>query len=187
MTHDMLSPMTAEQLFALPSDGQKHELIAGELIVMSPAGSEHGIVIGNITAFIAPHVVEKKLGRIFGAESGFLIRRNPDTVRAPDVAFVTRERLERLGVPRSYWPGAPDLAVEVVSPSDRTDEVEEKVKVWLAAGCQEVWVASPMLRTVTLYRSLTEIELFVSTQSIDSSRVLPELRLAVADVFGGLK
>jgi Uma2 family endonuclease len=187
MTHDMLSPMTAEQLFALPSDGRRRELVKGELRMMSPAGSEHGAVIFKLTALLGSYLAESPLGEAFGAETGFLISRDPDTVRAPDIAFVTAERIAESGLPKSFWPGVPDLAIEVVSPSERIDDVEEKVKLWLTSGCREVWVVSPVLRTVTLYRSLTEIEIYAGTQTVDGSLVLPELRCPLSKVFAGLK
>lgn len=187
MTHDMLPLMTAEQLFALPDDGQRRELVMGELKMMSPAGSEHGAVIFKLSTLLGSYLTDSPVGEAFGAETGFLISRNPDTVRAPDIAFVSAERIAEFGLPKTFWPGVPDLAIEVVSPSDRTDDVEEKVKLWLTSGCREVWVVSPVLRTVTLYHSLTEIDIYAGTQTVDGSRVLPELSCPLIRIFAGLK
>ncbi|HEX8353452.1 MAG TPA: Uma2 family endonuclease, partial [Pyrinomonadaceae bacterium] len=113
-----LQRSTASELFVMPHDGSRYELVKGELRKMSPSGSEHGAIIINISVLLAQHVKSKKLGVCFGAETGFKIAADPDTVRAPDVAFVRRERIPESGIPKKFWPGAPDLAVEVLSPGD---------------------------------------------------------------------
>ena len=101
---------------------------------MAPAGSEHGEVASDINASLNLYVKANGLGRTYAAETGFFLGTDPDHVRAPDVAFVRRERTEAIGRPDGYWPEAPDLAIEVVSPNDRYTEVDEKVADWLAAG-----------------------------------------------------
>src|SRR5882724_10950500 len=115
----------------MPDDGYRYELVEGELIRMAPAGAEHGKVTVKITTPLSVHVDANNLGTVYAAETGFIIRQNPDTVRAPDVAFVSRERIESAGVIKSYTIGAPDLAVEVISPGDTVREVEKKVREWL--------------------------------------------------------
>ncbi len=117
---------------------------------MSPAGGEHGAVIGTLFLLLGNFVRQNGLGVVFGAETGFLIERAPDTVRAPDIAFVSRKRIPPDGIPRSYVPGAPDLAVEVVSPGDTVREVDDKVADWLNAGSEAVWVVNPRWKTVTV-------------------------------------
>ena len=117
---------TAEQLLQLPRGKMRYELVKGELLTMSPSGSEHGVVTIQLSALIAQFVAATGAGLPFGAETGFLIERNPDTVRAPDFAFIRRERIPPGGLPKGYWPGAPDLAVEVVSPNDTAREVDDK-------------------------------------------------------------
>ena len=107
--------MTADELLRLPDDGLRHELVAGELRTMAPGGGEHGWVTINLAVPLAQHVRAHDLGVVFAAETGFLLAQEPDLVRAPDVAFVCRERVDAVGRVRGYWPGAPDLAVEVVS------------------------------------------------------------------------
>src|SRR5574341_1913574 len=107
---------------------------------MPPTGIQHGHIAGLLTQRLTAHVRTHNLGVVCTAEAGFRLAQHPDTVRAPDVAFIARERISAEGVPTGYWPGAPDLAVEIVSPSDRFDDVIEKVAEYLAAGTQLVWV-----------------------------------------------
>ena len=133
-----LQRSTASELFEMPDDGFRYELVKGELRRMSPSGGEHGATVVNITLLLGQHVKADKLGICFGAETGFKIASDPDTVRAPDVAFIRRERIPESGLPRKFWPGAPDLAVEVLSPGDTRREVDEKVADWLEAGARGV-------------------------------------------------
>src|SRR5438552_8564478 len=119
--------MTAEELFLIPSDDSKSELVNGMLIRMPPTGGLHGKVSVRVGAVLDAYVRSHHLGTVAGAECGFILRRGPDTVRAPDAAFIATEKIPQTGVPESFWPLAPDLAVEVVSPSDRAGEIQEKV------------------------------------------------------------
>jgi Uma2 family endonuclease len=167
----------------MPDDGYRYELVEGELIRMAPAGAEHGKVTVKITTPLSVHVDANNLGTVYAAETGFIIRQNPDTVRAPDVAFVSRERIESAGVIKSYTIGAPDLAVEVISPGDTVREVEKKVREWLEAGTRMVLVVSPILRTITVYRSLTDIVVLTEKDTLDGDDVVPGFCIAVADVF----
>src|ERR1700737_1433534 len=109
---------TAEDLWNLPDDGFRHELVKGELRMMVPPGAEHGRVAATVAALLFVHARQTDAGVTFAAETGFLLARDPDPVRAPDAAFVARERAEAVGRTEKYWPGAPDLAVEVISPGD---------------------------------------------------------------------
>ena len=143
--------MTADQLLALPNDGYRYELVRGELRKMPPAGFEHGELSLDIGTSLSVYVKAHNLGKACGAETGFLIGSNPDHVLAPDAAFVRRERVEAIGGRvTGYFPGPPDLAVEVISPHDRYTDVEEKVADWLAAGVQLVILVNPRNRSVTL-------------------------------------
>jgi len=177
------SPVTADQLLRMPHDGNRYELIAGELKMMSPAGSEHGFVVVRLTLPLAQHVQEKGMGCVLGAETGFRIAENPDTVRAPDISYVRKTRIPSEGIPESFWPGPPDLAVEVVSPSDTFQQVDEKIKAWLAAGCLAVWVVDPRLRTVTVHRSATEITTCTEKDTLDGGDVVPGFRCPVKKIF----
>lgn len=176
--------MTADELLAMPDDGFCYELIKGELIKVSPPpGHEHGLVAMNLASPLYEYVKNKKLGKVYAAETGFLLEQNPDTVRAPDVAFVRRERFEEAGPIKGYWIGAPDLAVEVLSPSDTVRKVEGKVAHWLESGARTVWIVSPKLHTVTVYRSLTEIEVLTERDMLDGGDVVPGFQLSIADIF----
>jgi Uma2 family endonuclease len=183
MTTD-LNPVTAQQLADMPQDGKRYELIQGELHMMSPSGSEHGRIGVRLTWRIAQHVARQGLGVVFAAETGFLLQTNPDTVRAPDLAFVTKARQTAAGSVEGYWPGAPDLAVEVVSPSDSFSEVEEKALAWLAADTCVVWIVDPRQKHVTVYRGRDDIAVLDCDATLAAPNLLPGWQVRVADVFG---
>jgi Uma2 family endonuclease len=184
MSATLTKPLTADELLAMPDDGHPYELVKGELIRMAPTGHKHGIVTMHLAGPLYRYVKDNNMGAVYGAESGFLISQDPDTVRAPDVAFVRRERIDSAGEVKSYWVGAPDLAAEVVSPGDTVSEVESKVAEWLEAGARIVWVVSPKLRTVTVYRSLTDILTLTAKDKLDGGDVVPGFQIDVAEIFG---
>ena len=174
--------MTADELLRLPDDGQRHELVAGELRTMPPSGAEHGGLAAHVTVVLGQHVRAHGLGRVLAAETGFLLTTNPDTVRAPDVAFISWARATAPPVP-DYQPGPPDLAVEVVSPDDLYTEVEEKVAMWLEHGTQMVIVINPRRRTVAVHRSPTQIRYLTVADTLDGEDVVPGWALPVRDLF----
>jgi Uma2 family endonuclease len=173
--------VTADELLRMPDDGFRYELVQGELRRMSPAGFHHGRLIMNIATPLDHHVRTHKLGVVCAAETGFLLKTDPDTVRAADVAFIRQERIEH--EPEGYWPGAPDLAVELVAPNDLYTEVDEKVTDWLEAGARMVVIINPRKRTVTVYRSLLRIMVLREQDMLDSSDIVPGWTLPVADIF----
>lgn len=175
--------MTAEELLRMPDDGFRCELVKGELRHMPPAGQEHGKITAILTGSLVQHVLARNLGTVYAAETGFRIAADPDTVRAPDVAFIRRERLEETGEGKGFWPGAPDLAIEVISPGDSYAEVEEKVSDWLAAGARMVIVVNPQQRTAKVYRSLTEIAVLTESDTLDGSEVVPGWMMPLKAVF----
>ena len=183
MSATLTKPVTADELLEMPDDGSRYELVKGELIRMAPTGHKHGIVTMRLAAPLYRYVRDHKLGEVYGAESGFVISQDPDTVRAPDVAFVQRERIEKAGEVKSYWLGAPDLAAEVVSPGDTFSEVENKVAEWLEAGARIVWVVSPKLHTVTVYRSLTDIVTLTEKDTLDGGDVVTGFQIKIAEIF----
>jgi Uma2 family endonuclease len=174
---------TADELYAMPSDGSRYELVRGELRKMAPAGHVHGRITINFTTPLDRHVRTQRLGAVYAAETGFKLASEPDVVRAPDVAFVRRERVEAVGDVDGYWPGAPDLAVEVISPRDVYTEVEEKVFDWLEAGARMVVVLNPRKRAVTVYRSLNNIVVLTDADILDCDDIVPGFQLPVSDIF----
>jgi Uma2 family endonuclease len=178
-----LHHITAEQLAALPDDGRRYELVRGELRMMSPAGSEHGRIAANVLLSVAQHVKQKKLGTVYAAETGFLLGTGPDTVRAPDVAFVRKERLDELGPVAGYLPLAPDFVAEVVSPKDSYSQVEEKALAWIEAGVRMVLVVDPVTRTVQVYRSAHNMVSLNCEQRLDAADVVSGWNVPVADFF----
>jgi Uma2 family endonuclease len=171
---------TAEDLLKAGDIG-RCELVRGCLVMMVPAGADHGRLANEIAFRLTAFVRSKGLGIVFGAETGFLLARDPDTVRAPDAAFVRQGRAAP--PPRGYYPGAPDLAVEVVSPDDRPGEVAEKVGDWLGAGTRTVWVVDPRTRTVAVHEPDKPARVIRQTGILRGGRVLRGFELRVREIF----
>ncbi len=180
---DFRGPWTAGELAALPDEGLRHELVAGRLLAEPPASFRHGEVAARIFRSLDRHVRRRALGRVVSAETGFLLARDPDTVRAPDVAFVSRASLARAGTFSGYFPGPPDLAVEVLSPADRPADAHAKAADYLAAGCAAVWIVDPRAREVRVHRTLLRPATFAAAETLDAGDPLPGLRIAVARLF----
>jgi Uma2 family endonuclease len=175
--------LSAEDLLERYSNSQRCELVAGEIRMMSPSSWPHGKVVGNLHGLLWRHVRDNDLGMLFGAETGFIISRNPDTVRAPDVAFISKQNLPTHEIGEGYWPGAPDLAVEVVSPNDRIGEVDEKTQSWLDAGCDFVWIVNPKARTVTIHSSGQSVVVKKAGQSLEGGARLPGFACPLDELF----
>ena len=178
--------MTAEELLRMPDDGMRHELIDGELRTMVPPGGEHGRDGGWITVHLGHYVGVNALGEVFLAETGFILRRDPDRVRAPDFAFIRADRIPAEGIPRGYIPVAPDLLVEVVSPGDTAAEVQEKVEDWLRFGCRAVWVLYPGPRLV-IHRPDGTSRAFGPDDEVDGGDVLPGFRVTLREMLRPFK
>lgn len=183
MSAILTKPITADELLAMPDDGWRYELVKGELVQMAPTGDEHGSITMELATSLNLHVKKLGLGKVYAAETGFKLGSDPDTVRAPDIAFVRREQVEATGMLTGFREGAPDLAVEVLSPSDRIGKIEAKVASWLEAGASMVWVVSPKLHTVTVYRSLTDIVTLTEKDTLDGGDVVPGFQIKVAEIF----
>jgi len=171
---------TAEQLLRATEIG-RCELIRGEFHKLIPPSFEHGRVVINLTVPIGQHVKAHGLGTVVAAETGFMLSREPDTVRAPDIAFLRSTR--PVGPRRGYYPGAPDLAVEVLSPDARPGYVREKIAEWLEAGTLAVWVVDPRTRTVTVHEPGARPTVLGDTDMVRGGALLPGFELAVADGF----
>jgi Uma2 family endonuclease len=174
--------MTAEELLQLGDNGVG-ELIAGEFISMSPAGGAHGRLASRINRIVGDFVEQHALGETFGAETGFIVAHNPDTVRAPDFAFIAKERLSLIGDFDEFIPIAPDLAVEVVSPYDRWTKIEEKVQDYLRAGTRLVWVLNPKTKTIHVYHGFASVVVLMSKGQLEGGEVLPGFSVAVGHLF----
>jgi len=167
------------------TDDQPYELVDGELISMSPTAGEHGGLMASFSRHLGNHVVPNRLGRVFAGDVGFIIGRNPDTVLAPDVAFVRADRLPPDQQQKRFMPLVPDLVVEIVSPSNSPHEIEEKVRRYHEASVPLVWLAYVDERRVVV-RERGEAPRAVGVGEIlDGASVLPGLRLAIADLFQG--
>jgi Uma2 family endonuclease len=174
--------MTAEELLHLNLPNKRTELVRGVLVVREPAGFRHGDVAMAIALEVGNFVRAHKLGRVVAAGTGFHIAHDPDTVRAPDVGFVSSERLPD-PLPLGYAPFAPDLAVEVLSPDDRPGEVLAKVADWLDAGTRLVWIVDPGRRTARVCRTDGSDAVITPDGRLDGEDVLPGFACELASVF----
>jgi Uma2 family endonuclease len=177
------TPTTAADLLAMPDDGWRYELIEGVLHRMSPAGFEHGEIGSTFVRHLGNFVVPRDLGRVVTGETGFFLSRDPETVVAPDAAFVRADRLPPRAERRGYLDLVPDLVVEVVSPNDRPTEVEDKVARYLAAGARLVWVTYPRRRLVRVHAPGRAPQDLSEGDALDGEDVLPGFRLPVDDIF----
>jgi Uma2 family endonuclease len=175
--------VTADELERMPGDGLRRELIRGVVRTMAPGGGPHGRAGGPIHGHLSRFVYDNPVAEILMAETGFLLGRDPDTVRAPDVAVVRVERIPPEGLPRGYVPFPPDLAVEVVSPNDTASEVEEKVDEWLRFGARLVWVAYPTGPRLSVHRADGTTLRLGPDDDVDGGDVLPGFRMKVRDLF----
>jgi Uma2 family endonuclease len=180
--------ITADELLVMPPyDEHGHqcrfELIRGELKVMSLAKPLHGVICSRLNFKLSGFVEEHDLGETFGAETGFRVERDPDSVLGPDVAFVSHGRLAAAENFEKYFPFAPDLAVEVLSPGNTAREINEKVAMYFAAGSRAVWVFDPEKRTAAVYASPSEVRVLNEDERFGGGEVLPGFTLDLAKLF----
>jgi Uma2 family endonuclease len=175
---------TANDLLRISASGhQRYELIRGVLHTMPPAGIEHGDRALRLGAHLQIFVEDHDLGIVVAAETGFYLERDPDTVRAPDAAFIRKDRLSAGPLPSGYFLGAPDLAVEVVSPNDKASEVRDKVQTWLRFGTRLVWLLAAKTRTVTVYRLDGSTQVLTINEILDGEDVVPGFQIPVSRLF----
>lgn len=178
--------VTADELFRMPNNAYRLELIEGEVRQMSPGGGAHGYVGIEIASRLANFARQHDLGCVIGAETGYVIDRHPDTVLAPDVSFLTKQQIAKSGIPDAFYPSAPALVVEVVSPNDTAEEVDDKMRRWFAAGVELGWVIYPKGRTVTVYRGLSDIRVLKGDDTLDGGNVVPGFNCRVGELFAHL-
>jgi Uma2 family endonuclease len=174
--------VTAEELFQYP-DSKYCELVRGVPRVSEPPGGLHGRIAAGIVARLGHHVERLGLGTVLVA-AGYVLRRGPDTVRGPDVSFVSVARLPPDQIPEQFIPGAPDLAVEILSPSSRWSEVEEKIADYFAAGARLVWVVDPGERRVIVRYPDRPPRVVAPGETLEGEDVVPGFALALAELFG---
>ena len=177
-----IRPVTADELFQLPGD-VRCELIEGEIQEMTPAGRPHGRIASRFHGRLEQFVRDKGIGEPYIADAGFRIARNPDTVLVPDVAFVSADREGQAGPGEGYFPGAADMAVEVISPTDRYSEVAAKVQKYLSAGARMVVVIDPPKRAVIVHRSHADVLILKEGDDFDGGDVVPGWTLPVRVLF----
>ena len=175
--------ITADELLGMPDDGKRYELIEGELIEMAPAGFRHTNIGARIIGLLFQHTDKNDLGELMNADGGVFLQRDPDTIRVPDVGFISKERLPPGEGPSGFIEIIPDLVVEVVSPSDRAGQVQAKIEQWIEHGVRLVWVVYPECRSIMVYRSLSEVQVLHEGDTLTGGPVLPGFSCAVSDIF----
>lgn len=186
--------MTAEAFWdfsQMRADAEaRYELVKGELWTMSPTGARHGVIALRLGRLIGNFVAENQLGEVFGAETGFILHRSvsgEDTVLAPDVGFVSHERLPDSAQIEGFVPAAPDLAVEVFSPSQSHTQLMRKVMLYLRYGTRHVWLVDPGYETVSVYAAQSSgtmlTQVYERDGIISGEEVLPGFTIPVAEVF----
>lgn len=181
-SHTTTSLRTAEDLWTFTHNGKSYELVRGELREITSAGYQHGSIGSRLFGFLFQHVSNNELGEVVSIETGFVLTTNPDTVRAPDIAFIAKARLPQSTLEK-FYPSFPDLAVEVISPRDTLIEVEEKVSDYLDAGKHRVWVVNPQQRTVTVHRPGGHASILKADDTLSGEEVIPGFTCRVGDLF----
>lgn len=177
-------PLTVEEFESMPEDDSyRTELVRGRIVREPPAGFEHGWLGVNAAFYLRRFVEEHPIGYVCGADTGFVLSAEPATVRAPDAALVVHARVPPGRLPTGFFRGTPDLAIEVVSPSDRADDVQEKVLEYLEAGTRLVWVVYPGRRSVVVHEPGGTARMLLEGDTLDGGDVLPGFHLPVARLF----
>lgn len=178
--------VTADDLVDLPDDGFTYELHRGALVREPLASYGHGVLASRLFKLLANHVDAHGLGQVVGSDTGFILFRDPDTVLAPDVAFLSCGRIESAGAVEGFWPSAPDLAVEVVAPSNTRPAMERKARMYLEAGARLVWVLDPKRGTATVYVPDDEPRMLDEDACLDGAGVVPGFTCRLKDLFAGV-
>jgi Uma2 family endonuclease len=177
-------PWTIADLLALADDENRYELVRGDLMMMSPASPVQGRYAARLTYALGGYVDGHELGEVYTAEPGFELQPEPEpVVRAPDVAFVCKDRIPPPDQQAGFWPLAPDLVVEIISPSETAEEIQDKVQDYLAAGTRLIWLVYPSIRAVVEYQSPTQIRQLGVEETLEGGEVIPGFRYPLKDLF----
>jgi Uma2 family endonuclease len=177
-------PWTIDDLLARTGDEHHYELVLGDLLMMSPASPVQGRYASRLTTALSHHVDTHDLGEVYTAEPGFILQPEPDQViRAPDVAFVRKDRIPPADQQSGFWPIAPDLAVKVISPSEVASEVQEKVQDYLQAGTRLIWLVYPNQKLVMQYELSGQVRQIGGQDSLDGGDVIPGFRYELKRLF----
>jgi len=177
---EIKKPVTIDDMYHMPKDGRKYELVDGEVVV-SPAGFRHAEIVAKIVHIVATYLDDNPIGKVYGANTGVIFPNG--NLRSPDVFFVRSEKLPGGKSPITFGELIPDFAVEVLSPGDRSGQVAQKIGECLEYGVPIVWLVDPKDQNVTVYRSLTQTQRFTSNDIIDAEPVLPGFSCMVSRFY----
>jgi Uma2 family endonuclease len=184
--HSATMPLTVDEFLTLSLPEGKAELVRGELRVNPPAGGPHGVAAANLVFALGVYVKQRGMGRVFGDGFGYELTRLPHTVRVPDGSFVRADRLPAQGLGPGLLALAPDLAIEVLSPSETASALEERLDDYTSAGIPLIWAIDPIRRTVMIIAENVGARWLHENDMLDGGNVIPGFTLAVADIFDGI-
>lgn len=174
--------ISAEEFAALPDDGSRRELIEGHIELMSPASFKHGWIGARLLRYVGNFAEANKLGETINPETGYFVGRDPDTVLDPDGAFVSNHRISRVWTESGFAPEAPDLVIEVISPSQTRKEQLEKGRRWIKAGCEVVWIVDPEANQIVVLEG-DSVTVLSEGQELTAPSLLPGFALGLEELF----
>ncbi len=175
------APVTGEELFTMSNVGSA-ELIKGEIVHKMPTGRLHGFLEALIASLLVQFVFPRQVGQVLSGEVGIYTKRNPDSVRAADVAFISNERLQQIQS-QSFLDVAPELIVEIMSPDDRWSEIHKKLTEYFAVDVTLIWIVDPKLEQIHVYRSLDDVTRLTKEDNLTGESILPEFSVSLTDIF----
>ena len=176
-------PITAEQLLEMDAKGMRGELIRGVFCPTMPAGMKHGEIVVNLVMFLGAEIKPNRLGRLMASDSGVKVETDPDTVREPDIAYFSKERLALDADVPGYAEVPPDLVVEVVSPTDSVRGINDKASMWITSGVRLVWVVWPETRMIEVHRPAQPVTTLRETDTLTAEDILPQFKIPIKDIF----